>query len=75
MEEWIAAHWWKLALVTMAAVKIMNLITRHFADYRGVVRWCVFLIDVLDLVKSSHGGIPGSRPPGITYWRKKGDQR
>jgi hypothetical protein len=64
MEQWFVDHWPKLILAAMIAVKVLNMVTRHFADYRGVVRWCVFLIDLLDVVKSSHGGLPGSRPPG-----------
>lgn len=64
MDIWIRQNWLTITLVAMAVIKALNLVTRHFRDYRGVVRWCVFLIDLLDLVKSSHGGLPGSRPPG-----------
>lgn len=59
---------WPHALLVLAlVVKTLNLATTHFREHRGVVKWCLFLIDILDVVKTSHGGvhggIPGSRPP------------
>ena len=59
--NWIGAHWLLLSVAAVILMKALNLVTEHFADYSGVKRWAVFLIDLLDLVKSSEGGIPGSR--------------
>lgn len=62
---WVSANWWQIAIGLVILMKVLNLVTRHFKDYKGLVRWCVFLIDVLDVFKSSHGGIPGSKPPVV----------
>lgn len=64
MGHWIAGYWPEIILASMVIAKVLNMVTMHFSDYRGVVRWCVFLVDLFDLIKSSHGGVPGSRPPG-----------
>lgn len=60
---WLSNYWWVVALLLVIAMKVLNLISVHFKDRKGVVRWCLFLIDLFDILKSSHGGIPGSRPP------------
>jgi hypothetical protein len=60
---WLSNYWWVVALVLVIAMKVLNLITQHFKDRKGLVRVCLFLIDLFDVLKSSHGGIPGSRPP------------
>lgn len=67
MAQWIAENWPYLAMSFGVAIKALNLATHHFQDHRGVVRWCLFALDLLDVIKTSHGGthggIPGSKPP------------
>lgn len=65
--EWLSEYWPHVLLAVGIWAKALNLVTLHFRDKRGLVKWCLFLIDLLDVVKSSHGGIhggiPGSPPP------------
>lgn len=77
MDLWIAGHWPELLLAAAALIKILNVVTRHFRDHQGVVKWCLFAIDLLDVVKTSHGGthggIPGSRPPVNDTGKRRDD--
>jgi len=74
MTDWMASHWWQIAIALVIVTKALNLATKHFSDYRGVVRWCLFFVDLLDVVKSSYGGVPGSRPPGPGIPKTKGEK-
>ena len=51
--EWFAANWWWVLLLLAAVMKVLNKITLHFAEHKGLVRWCLFLVDLLDVVKST----------------------
>lgn len=65
MPDWI--DWPHFLIFAAIMIKALNLVTKHFRDHRGLVRACLFVIDLLDVVKTSHGGthggIPGSPPP------------
>lgn len=60
---WLGAHWWQITIALVVVIKVLNLVSKHWKDHRGVVRVCLFLVDLLDVFKSSYGGVPGSRPP------------
>lgn len=50
---WLNAHWWVVLLAVMALLKILDLITAHWSERKGLVRWCLFLIDLLNVLKTT----------------------
>jgi hypothetical protein len=53
MLDWLQANWMWIALGVAVLMKVLNTITKHFDEYKGVKRWCLFLVDLLDVVKST----------------------
>lgn len=53
----LVLEWWPVAVLIAAALaKVINKVTPHFEDRVGVVKALLFVVDILDLVKTS-------RPP------------
>jgi hypothetical protein len=52
-----------ILFAVVAASKVLNLITKHWSEHSGIVKVCLFLIDVLDLVKTTPR--PGQPRNGI----------
>ena len=50
---WCHEYWWLVLIAVVTVIKILNVVTKHFSEHRGVVRWCLFVIDLLDILKSS----------------------
>ena len=63
MAEWINSNWIYVLFGVAAAAKILNLITKHWSDHAGVVKVCLFLVDLLDIVKTTPK--PGTAKPRI----------
>lgn len=57
---WVNEMWWLLLLAAVVVMKVLNLITAHWSERRGLVRWCLFIVDVLDVLKSTP---PPARKP------------
>lgn len=57
---WLNEMWWLLLLAAVVVMKVLNLITAHWSERKGLVRWCLFIIDVLDVLKSTP---PPARTP------------
>ena len=51
--DWLNEHWWWILIAIVAVAKVLNLITHHWSEHRGLVRWCLFLVDILDVLKST----------------------
>lgn len=49
--EFLANNWVYVAIVSMIVVKVLNKITKHFSEYKGLVKVCLFVIDLLDVIK------------------------
>ncbi len=47
------AYWWAILLVVAVLAKVANLISVHWSERDGLKRWMLFLVDVLDIVKST----------------------
>lgn len=54
MQEVIIPLWaiWTLFGIAIAS-KILNSATKHFSEYKGFVKWALFLVDVLDIFKTT----------------------
>ena len=50
---WLQTNWWWVLIAVAALAKILNKVTQHFSEYKGLVRWCLFLVDLLDVIKST----------------------
>ena len=50
---WFGVYWWVVLLATGVAAKVANLVTKHWSEHDRLVRWCLFAIDLLDIVKST----------------------
>jgi hypothetical protein len=51
--SWLRDWWWLVAFMVAVAMKVLNKIPVHFSEYKGLKRWCLFLVDLLDVVKST----------------------
>ena len=51
--SWLGQYWWVCLIGIAAAMKVLNKITVHFSEHKGLVRWCLFLIDLLDVIKTT----------------------
>lgn len=49
--HWCLENWPLLVLAAAVVAKVLNKVTAHWSERKGLVRWCLFLIDLLDLVK------------------------
>lgn len=60
---WLGENWWWLLMLAAALAKVLNKATAHWSDREGVVRWLLFVLDVLDVVKATPppGGKKGVR--------------
>jgi len=56
---WLGQYWWACLIGIGIVMKVLNKITVHFSEHKGLVRWCLFLIDILDICKST----PAPRQP------------
>jgi hypothetical protein len=59
---WLVAHWELVCLVLYVLINICNAASRHWSEHKGVVRWCLFVAEVLSIV-SSRGRTPAIKPP------------
>lgn len=51
--NWLNANWWWVLLIVAVLAKVLNKVTQHFSEHKGLVKWCLFLVDLFDLVKST----------------------
>lgn len=50
---WLNAHWWVILIAVVLVLKVLDLITKHWSEHKGLVKWCLFLIDLLNMLKST----------------------
>jgi len=50
---WFGTYWWVVLIILGIVMKVLNRITRHFSECKGLVKWCLFLIDLLDIFKTT----------------------
>ena len=53
MIAWVHMYWWVCLLALTIAMKVLNAITKHYSEHRGLVRACLFVVDLLDIFKST----------------------
>ena len=51
--EWFGTYWWMVLIVVGATAKVLNKATKHFSEHKGFVKWALFVVDVLDIVKTT----------------------
>ena len=49
--SWLAEYWWVLLVFVLP--KVLNVTTKHFSEHRWLVKVCLFLVDILDVIKST----------------------
>lgn len=50
---WFNEYWWAVLIAAGVVCKVLNKATKHFSAHTGFVRWALFVVDVLDIVKST----------------------
>lgn len=56
--KWLAANWWWLAIVATVLINICNSVTAHWSERKGLVKWMLWLVDVLSVVRTEGGKLP-----------------
>jgi hypothetical protein len=54
--QWLADNWGMILLVVgavAAVAKVINKRTSHFSSFKGVRRWLLAAVDLLDLLKQT----------------------
>ena len=53
--EWFSRYWWVVALCLALAMKVLNSVTTHWGDASNgkVKKVCLFLVDILDIFKTT----------------------
>jgi len=51
--EFLNENWVYILIGIVALSKVLNTITKHFSEYKGLAKVCVFIIDLLDALKST----------------------
>jgi hypothetical protein len=50
--HWVELHWAIVSLAAWAIINVMNSITRHWGSKQGVVKFCLFLTEMLSVFTS-----------------------
>lgn len=53
--EFLSKHWTVIALSAVIGINLLQAVTRHFGDHKGVKRVALFLVDVLSIFPSGVG--------------------
>ncbi len=51
--SWMNSYWWAVLVGVAVAAKVARLVSVHWSERTGLKRWCLFLIDLFDLVKTT----------------------
>jgi len=50
---WLVKYWPIILIVTTLIAKILDSITKHFSEHKGLVKWCLWIINVLNIFKTT----------------------
>ena len=48
---WVQNNWWLVLLIIGVIAKVINVLTKHFSEYKGFVRILMVIVDILDVIK------------------------
>ena len=51
--KWLIEHWELILIVITIAAKVLDSITKHFSEHKGLVKWCLWIINVLNVFKTT----------------------
>lgn len=66
---WFNAWWWLVLLIDVIVMKILNATTRHFSEHKGLVKVLLYIVDILDILKTTPAPGRPPRTPGATVMR------
>lgn len=61
---WLSINWETVALVAYVLINLLNAASRHWSEHKGVVRWCLWLAEMLSILRSA--GTPAGAVLGNT---------
>lgn len=64
--EWIVSNWEWIALAAGLAISVLNAVTRHFSEHKGVAKVALFLVELLSILTSAgqvNGRLGKFKPP------------
>ena len=50
---WFNSYWWCVLIGVTLAAKVCNLVSVHYSERTGLKRAMLFVVDLLDLVKTT----------------------
>lgn len=54
MLSFLAEHWTVIAAVVAVLISVLNAVTKHFSEHKGLVKWLTFVTEVLSFLTSQH---------------------
>lgn len=50
---WMNNYWWVVLIGVAVAAKVARVTASHWSDHKGVKRWALYIVDLLDVVKTT----------------------